>query len=462
VLAVGGVTGLSIVAACSAPAPAPPTAAAAPPKPTTTGAAPTTAPAAAAAGATTAPAAMRDVTLDLWTIKWGPDDMWPSVYREIKATTGITINPILMPFADIEPKVFTALAGGVAPDLIYNHPVLNATFAQKNATLALDDYIAKSKTIKVDDFFPSALNFFKWPAKSGKMFGFPVDYETNFYYYNKTLIQKAGLEDPAAIWKRDPKAWNIDKFSEYATKLSDGDGDTRVYGAAEISKSLRTQAPFLWGNGAEIFADDYKQAVFDSDKAIPAWQFLADHVTKGWSPKSAGREQAYPATIGPLFNANRLGFYNTGRVQLYDFPKELSLGMVPNPSLSAGAFTRTAPDAFAIGAKTKDKDAAWAALEILATFGNDKIISNKAGSPNRPASLQGDVFKSVLFPWEDIDMFQFLYKTSRELVLPPRFSEIDTTAETAYDDIALGKATAKDAMAGGKKKVDAILMEVMG
>ena len=218
----------------------------------------------------------------------------------------------------------------------------------------------------------------------------------------------------------------------------------------------------LWGNGADIFADDYKQAVFDSDKAIPAWQFLADHVTKGWSPKSAGREQAYPATIGPLFNANRLGFYNTGRVQLYGLPAELSLGMVPNPSLDAGTFTRTAPDAFAIGAKTKDKDAAWAAIEIFATFGNDKIIENKAGSPNRPASVQGTVFKSVLFPWEDIDMFQFLYKTSRELVLPPRFSEIDTTAETAYDDIALGKATAKDAMTNGKKKVDAILQEVMG
>ena len=120
------------------------------------------------------------------------------------------------------------------------------------------------------------------------MFGFPVDYETNFYYYNKMLIQQAGLEDPAAIWKRDPKAWNIEKFAEYATKLSTGDGDSRVYGAAEISKSLRTQAPFLWGNGADIFADDYKQAVFDSDKAIPAWQFLADHVTKGWSPNRRG------------------------------------------------------------------------------------------------------------------------------------------------------------------------------
>jgi ABC-type glycerol-3-phosphate transport system substrate-binding protein len=449
---------MGVLAACSAAAPAASTSAPA--------AQPTTAAAAAkptaAAAATGAPAAVRDVTLDLWTIKWGPDDMWPSVYRELKSATGITINPVLMPFTDIEPKVFTSLAGGVAPDLIYNHPVINATFAQKNATLPLDDFIASSKTIKLDDFFPSALNFFKWPAHTGKMWGFPVDYETNFYYYNKALIEKAGMEDPAALWKRDQKAWTIDKFSEYATRLSSGDGDDRVYGAAEISKSLRTQAPYLWGNGADIFSDDYKQAVFDSDKAIPMWQFLADHVTKGWSPKAAGREQAYPATLGPLWNAGRLGFYNTGRVQLYDFPKELSLGMVPNPAGDVGTFTRTAPDAFAIGAKTKDKDAAWAAIEIFATYGNDQIIANKAGSPNRPASLQGDVFKSVLFPWEDIDMFQFLYKTSRELVLPPRFSEIDTVAETSYDDIALGKATARDAMSAGKKKVDAILQEVMG
>ena len=123
---------------------------AAPAAPAATSAPAAAKPTAAAAAPTTAPAALRDITLDLWTIKWGPDDMWPSVYREVKATTGITINPVLMPFADIEPKVFTSLAGGVAPDLIYNHPVLNATFAQKNATLALDDLITKSKTIKVD------------------------------------------------------------------------------------------------------------------------------------------------------------------------------------------------------------------------------------------------------------------------------------------------------------------------
>jgi multiple sugar transport system substrate-binding protein len=475
-LVAGTLTGLSLLAACQPAAPpAAPTAAPAPPKPA---AAPTSPPPAAgaptaiaaaakpAAAATTPPAAaapvtLRDITLDVWTIKWGPDDMWPSVYRELKATTGITINPVLMPFTDIEPKVFTSLAGGVAPDLIYNHPVLNATFAQKNATLPLDDYIAKSKVIKTEDYFSSAINFFKWPAGTGKMYGFPVDYETNFYYYNKDLIAKAGLEDPAAIWKRDPKEWNTAKFAEYATKLSTGDGDSRVYGAAEISKSLRTQAPFLWGNGADIFSKDYKEAVFDAANAIPAWQFLADHVIKGWSPASAGREQAYPATMNPLFNGGRLGFYNSGRVQLYGFEQSLKLGMVPNPSLTAGTFTRTAPDAFAISVKTKDKDAAWAALEVFATFGNDKIIENKAGSPNRSSTLQSKVWKDVLFPWEDTDMFQSLYKTSRELVLPPRFSEIDTAAESSYDEIALGRQSAQDAMTSAKRKVDAILKEVM-
>ena len=54
----------------------------------------------------------------------------------------------------------------------------------------------------------------------------------------------------------------------------------RVYGAAEIPKSLRIQAVWIWGQGGDVFTDDYSATRINEPSALNAWGFLTDHIVK--------------------------------------------------------------------------------------------------------------------------------------------------------------------------------------
>jgi multiple sugar transport system substrate-binding protein len=403
-------------------------------------------------------------TLELWFDKWGPDETWTQLWSEVKDKTGITVHETVIPFSDLEAKTLTSLAGGVAPDLIFNHPIFTATWATKGVAIPLDPYLARSDstitTSSVSDFFQGAMDYNRW---NGQIWGLPMDFESTLYYYNKTMLQNAGLQDPGDMWTADHNAWNLDVFADYATRLSSGNADTAIFGAGEIPKSVRVQAPWIWGNGGDLFSPDYSETLINSPGALKAWAFLADHVRKGWSPSVAGRDQPYVGTMTPLFNSSRLAMIYQIRGYLSDLNQELNLGMVPTPTMPNGMqITRCAPDSFSITSKAKDPDAAWAVMQIMIMRGSELLMLAKAASPNRLSLLQSDSWTKALAPWERNDMYQFSMSTARAVPLPPNFNEMDGIVEAGYDQIVLGQASEADAMNNAKSQIDPLLAEAMG
>jgi multiple sugar transport system substrate-binding protein len=420
----------------------------------------------ALASPTRSPAYVPDLqttTIELWLDKWGPDETWLQLWAEVKERTGITVKETVIPFSDLEAKALTSLAGGIAPDIIFNHPIFTATWATKGVAIPLDPYLARAdSTVNVNnlsDFFPGALDYQRW---DGRIWGLPMDFEATLYYYNKSLIEAAGLQDPGEMWKADHNAWNLSVFAEYARQLSSGNADTAVFGASEIAKSMRVQAPFIWGHGGELFSSDYKETLINSPGALNGWAFLADHVRNGWSPSVAGRDQPYIGTMTPLFNASRLAMIYNIRGYLSNLKQDLNIGMVPTPTMPNGMqITRCAPDSFSITTKSKDPDAAWAVLQVMIQRGSELLMLAKAASPNRLSLLQSDSWTKALAPWEDNEMYQFVTASARAVPLPPNFNEMDGIAEAAYDQIVLRQASEADAMNGAKAQIDPILAEAL-
>src|SRR5215470_9754669 len=121
---------------------------------------------AALASPTSAPAYVPDFqasTLEVWFDKWGPDETWVQLWGEVKEKTGITVNETVIPFSDLEAKALTSLAGGVAPDIIFNHPIFTATWATKGVAIPLDPYLARPdstvNTSNLSDFFQGAMDY---------------------------------------------------------------------------------------------------------------------------------------------------------------------------------------------------------------------------------------------------------------------------------------------------------------
>src|SRR5437762_1002118 len=294
VASVAGPASLLLAACQAAPAaqptspPAPTTApataapAATVPSPTAASAAATATPAAGASTPTAAPAAAAATPATLqvwWEDTWTTKDVWENIVKGFTAThPNVTLVSVPVPFGDMQTKVLTGLAGGLQLDLLYSHPVLNATYAAKGALIPLDSYL-KTSTLKMDDFFDSSLLQHRY---KGQLYSIPMDHECNLYYYNTDAIKKAGLEDPNALYRQGK--WTLDTFTQYMGKLSTGTGTDRVYGAAEIPKSMRIQDVWIWGRDGDIFSDDYTATRINEAPALPAWDFIADHIRKGWSP----------------------------------------------------------------------------------------------------------------------------------------------------------------------------------
>src|SRR5262245_26184057 len=152
-------------AAPTSPPPAAPTSAPAAKATTAPAAAPTTAPAAAPTAAPAAkPAGGAAVTLKVAHVTTAQkvwDDAWAGIWSSFESKNpGIKLEIENNPFNGYQEKMLTSLAGGSDFDIIYGWEPWLTTFAEKNVIKPLDDYLAKDSELKLDQFYPAAVE--KW------------------------------------------------------------------------------------------------------------------------------------------------------------------------------------------------------------------------------------------------------------------------------------------------------------
>lgn len=115
----------------------------------------------------------------------------------------------------------------------------------------------------------------------GKQYGM-VDSSPSPYgfFYNKTLVEKLGLEDPYELQQKGE--WTFAKFREFAksaTKDTNGDGKTDVFGVAGAYGKLNTLTEqFIYANKGAIDKDANGEIKFslNSENSIEALQYVGD------------------------------------------------------------------------------------------------------------------------------------------------------------------------------------------
>jgi ABC-type glycerol-3-phosphate transport system substrate-binding protein len=314
----------------------------------------------------------------------------------------------------------------------------------------------KNSPIKLDDFFESSLLQLRY---KNQLYALPYDHECTLYYYNTEGIKAANLEDPAALYNQGK--WTVDKFLEYLGKLSRGTGNDRVFASQEIPKSLRVQAPYIWGFGGEVFSNDYMQTLINSPPAIQAWTFMTDFVRKGYSP-TANDMKAFPDAANGMFNSAKLIFRESIRAYVSTIKEGLPVAMVPHPVFPGGKeFTRVGNNGLGIYGKAPDRDLSWQALEYIIPRLNDGFMATSSAEPTRKSLYKSDAWKKVLLTWESATFYEKVAFSARGMFLPPNFSEIDKRAQQAYDKVTLNQATVQQAMDDAKTQIDPILKEAM-
>jgi len=289
-----------------------------------------------------------------------------------KLHPNITIDFQDIPAEDIHDKLLTQVAGATAPDAAYLDASNVGDFAGRKALVNLDDYMAKSKSAKPDDYLPA---FRDSASFEGHMYGLPFDGESTGLFYRTDLFEAAGITDP-------PKTW--DEFLADAKKLTNK--DKKQYGFILFApESAYYWYPWLWQTGGKLLADDGKTIAFNDEAGKRAAEFYVG--LKEYSPEDFLNSNSYDGRVA--FANGQAAMYVAGawfagtmRSEFPDINGKWAAAPLPQDKQCA---TTIAGDTLVVFDQSKNKDAAWKWIEFLTAPQN--MAAWNLGTPEAPGSL---------------------------------------------------------------------------
>ncbi len=225
------------------------------------------------------------VTITFWNGFTGSDgDTAKKMIDQFNAATpNIHVNMNIYQWADLFQKLPAAVTSGNGPDVAAMHLDDMPTQAAQQVIVPLDD-VAQALGLKESDFAPAVWNGGMY---KGKRYGIPIDVHNLGLYYNKTVMEKAGL-DP-----NKPPQTKDDYIAALETLKGKGVQGSWVspfqFTGGFMFESL------LWQFGGDIFDSNVSKATWDSDAGVQALTWMVDLVKKGYSPKNVGQDADYVA-----------------------------------------------------------------------------------------------------------------------------------------------------------------------
>ena len=282
---------------------------------------------------------------------------------------------ITAPGLDQEVGPLLAMAGGVAPDVLYVNFRISDSYIQQGFLYPLDEYVkdwAKREDLS-KRIYPPVWQVIR---REGHVWAIPFQTYLMAMAYRKDLFREAGL-DP----ERAPKNW--DELYEYAKKLTIP--EKGQYGIAVFSGPHAAWwfVDFLWSAGGEAVREDAKgnwHAVFNDDAAVSALEFYQKLGRSRWSRN--GKQYmgvAYRDTdYAKLWTLGKIGMtftYLNDEMLATVNPSLVGIGPVPlGPTGLRGNELNCAM--MGINSQTKDKrvrDAAWKYIEFWGSEEATKI-----------------------------------------------------------------------------------------
>jgi multiple sugar transport system substrate-binding protein len=261
-----------------------------------------------------------------------------------KSHTDIQVEYVVT--EDIITKFLTASTSGSAPDVIMWDRWRTAQYGSKNVLFPIDDYMARDN-ISRDDFYAEALRELSY---DGKLYGLPVTVDARALFYNKKLLDEAGVKPPTT--------W--DELEQAAIKLTKWNGDKLERAGFSLS-DVGLFSMYLLQAGGSMLSEDGTKTAFNSPegKAVLAyWDKLInqDKVYQIGFEQGLGQDQ-------DAFVTGKVAMMYTGPWMISSYKKygkDLDFGIVPPPAGPNGDKGSVMGGfGLAIPTASKNHDAAW-------------------------------------------------------------------------------------------------------
>ena len=272
---------------------------------------------------------------------------------------------------DYRQRMAADFAAGTPADVVLINYRRYAPFAARGVLEPLDAYLQGSDVISASDFYPQAIEPFRW---RGELMCIPQNVSSLVVYYDKGLFDAAGLPYPAPGWTWD----DFLATAQALTKDVDGDGVTDQYGLGTEASIFRV-APFIWQNGGELVVTEQNgQAIrlaTDSRAAREAIDWFVElqtehHVVPDAVAEAAqSSEDRFLAGTTAMFLNSRRGVPTYRQIEGFDW----DVAALPRREQPAGILHS---DGYCMAATTEDKDAAWTFIEYANSPAGQAIVAD--------------------------------------------------------------------------------------
>lgn len=360
-------------------------------------------------------AASQPFALTVWGVWDNPDDIAPVFAAFHQQLPYVAVEYRKFRYEEYEQAILESAVTGTGPDVIalhntwmlkYQPRLLAAPAALHLVATQTSGPQYQQKTVRVLQDVPGIqpkdvrqkfVDVVAGDAVVGeKVYGLPLSLDTLALFYNKQLLNAAGISAP-------PKTW--EEFKQQVRQLTaqDTEGNIAQAGAAlgtssNVPRSADILALLMLQNGTKMLSGSGQSATFhlpvgQGDSAfVPgadALRFYTDFASPSkevysWSAQQSDALQAFAEGKLAFF----LGYAYHIPVLRTQAP-QLAFGVSTVPQISATGTKVNFVNYWLYGtmAATKHPNEAWALVQFLGSEEAQKIYSAKAGKPSGLRSL---------------------------------------------------------------------------
>lgn len=384
------------------------------------------------------------VTIEFWhnyDAGAGQVEVLEKLIQEFEAENkGIKVRHVYLEWEALRNNVTSGASTGTLPDLLRGDIAFVPQFQSLNV---LEEMSAFS------DYHEIASKVLEAPNSTAKMgdkfFGIAANTNTKILFYNKEILNQAGVEVPQTL----------DELWDAAQQLS----DSQIIGLVEPWTGIWNVGPYIWSEGGDVLSPDYSTAegYINGPVAVRVIQKLADL----YEAKALAGPSMDPGALGDT-DGWAAGVY---ALQLDGPWREVSnidagvdYGAIPLPSGSHGSMSVLGGEDFMMFKTSDDarKAASWSFI---------KFMTDKYAQVEMAKVGQMPVNKEALADPEAIEAIQLLpvfskaLETAKSRPVTARWSEMEDIIATKVAEAILGQKEVQTALDEAASEIDKLINE---
>lgn len=340
----------------------------------------------------------------------------------------------------------SVMSGGLPDVLTVDGPNVSA-YAANGIIQPLAEIPEEEKAVYLESIIDQG-------TYDGKLYALGVLESSVGMYYNKDILEEAGIEVPDA-----DHPWTWSEFLEILEQLKPIMAEKNGY-ALDMTfpvgeASIYYYAPFVWSNGGDMVSDDglTVDGYFNSDANVETMEYFKTIVDNGYM-------SATPIEF--LFESGRAAFKFDGAWEvntIYTSYPDINLGVAPyvvSDKWDGGRYTPTGSWAYAASANTEHLEGATELVKWMSGVESGVYIWDL--TKNLPSTYGA---------FEQIEIFQTdenynaLYNQLSTYGHPrpktPVYPQVSTSFQQALEDIALGGKETKTELDKSVERINAKL-----